>query len=150
LQHHDPEKWKKKFKVLFDREKIIHFGQASLDLNLKRVKFSPCSSGDDVQLKSMKPLGTEVLATAKFWVLYLTLAGVPQLVNGMKDLASYIENTAENRQILAIFLTPEAQKASPVKEKEAIIKKSDSAVSKHYEEADLQVVGETNLAKTIA
>lgn len=29
LQHHDPEKWKKKFKLLFDREKIISFGQAS-------------------------------------------------------------------------------------------------------------------------
>ena len=86
---------------------------------------------------------------AKFWVLYLTLAQVPQLVNGMKDLSSYIENTAENRQILANFLTPE-HRASPVKEQVAVIEKSDSPVSKHYAEADLQVVGETNLAETIA
>ena len=27
LIHHDPEKWKKKFKLLFEREKIISFGQ---------------------------------------------------------------------------------------------------------------------------
>ena len=26
LQHHDPLKWKKKFKLLFEREKIIDFG----------------------------------------------------------------------------------------------------------------------------
>lgn len=28
LQHHDPLKWKKKFKMLFQREKIIDFGLA--------------------------------------------------------------------------------------------------------------------------
>ena len=28
LQHHDPLKWKKKFKMLFQREKIIDFGPA--------------------------------------------------------------------------------------------------------------------------
>ena len=97
--------------MLFDREKIISFGQASPDFNLKRVKFAPCVEGVEVQLKSLKSLGVEVLAMPKFWVLYLTLAGVPSLVNGMKDISSYVENTAANRKLLADFLSKEDLKS---------------------------------------
>ena len=41
---------------------------------------------------------------AKFWVLYLSLAGVKQLENGMSDIAAYIEDVEENRKLLASFL----------------------------------------------
>ena len=41
---------------------------------------------------------------AKFWVLYLSLAGVKQLENGMSDIAGYVEDCDENRKILASFL----------------------------------------------
>jgi hypothetical protein len=35
LMHHNPEKWKMKFKMLFEREKIISFsGEVSINLNI--------------------------------------------------------------------------------------------------------------------
>ena len=41
---------------------------------------------------------------AKFWVLYLSLAGVKRLENGMSDISAYVEDDEENRQILTNFL----------------------------------------------
>jgi hypothetical protein len=38
--HHNPEKWKMKFKMLFEREKIISFsGELSVDLKKMRSTF---------------------------------------------------------------------------------------------------------------
>ena len=70
LQHHDPEKWKKKFKLLFDREKIIAFDGTSPSVDLKRIKFANIE-----QIKPLKSLGKTIIGLAKFWVLYLTLCG---------------------------------------------------------------------------
>ena len=42
LQHHDPEKWKKKFKMLFEREKIVSFGKQGCIVDFRRIKFTPC------------------------------------------------------------------------------------------------------------
>ena len=45
-----------------------------------------------------------MLAMPKFWLLFLSLAGVKCLENGMSELTDYLENIAENRQVLASFL----------------------------------------------
>ena len=43
LQHHDPQKWRKKFKMLFDREKIIYFGpQHKHQIDLNKLEFDAC------------------------------------------------------------------------------------------------------------
>lgn len=61
-------------------------------------------------LRPLKQLGQEILSTAKFWILYLTLASNPKtgkitLANGLSDLAIYnVENTCDNRILLAAFL----------------------------------------------
>ena len=99
MQHHDPEKWKKKFKLLFDREKIIGFDGSNPSVDLKRVKYMGCE-----KLQPLKPLGKAVIGLAKFWVLYLTLCGVQQLENGMDDVMEHIEDTIDNREILQRFL----------------------------------------------
>jgi len=58
-------------------------------------------------LRPLKQLGQEILSTAKFWILYLTLASNPKtgkivLTNGLSALAQYnVENTCDNRILLA-------------------------------------------------
>lgn len=42
---------------------------------------------------------------AKFWVLYLSLAGIKKLENGMSDISAYVEDVEENRKILTNFLS---------------------------------------------
>ena len=95
----------------------------------------PCEEGSDAQLKSLKPLGTEVLAMPKFWVLYLTLAGLEKLENGMQDISGYIEDVDENRKALANFLQS--------KEDEKLAKQK---WFEDQEEVDSYIVGETSLA----
>jgi hypothetical protein len=66
LQHHDPDKWRKKFKMLFEREKIIAFGKNSgSTVDLKRPKIELPPSGEDadqIYPKALKPVGKEILA----------------------------------------------------------------------------------------
>ena len=104
LQHHDPQKWKKKFKTLFDREKIIHFGpQHQTQIDLRKLEFS----AEKHVVRSKKQLGGEILSMAKFWILFLTLAKKESKIlhNGLSDLAQYgLEDSYDNRILLADFL----------------------------------------------
>ena len=68
-------------------------------------------------LKPLEHLGQEILSTAKFWILYLTLAakqikdGNIILANGLSDLAIYgVEDTCDNRILLADFLPEDTDK----------------------------------------
>ena len=79
LQHHDPEKWKKKFKMLFEREKIIAFGKtSSYMIDLKKLSFNveQVQTETDPSPRALRPLGKDVLALSKFWVLFLSLTNV--------------------------------------------------------------------------
>ena len=99
-------KWKKKFCVLFDREKVINFGpQHKNHINFNKLEFSV----DRQTLTPLKQLGAEILSMAKFWILYLTLVGKGKtsimLENGLEDLAVYgVENTYDNRIMMSEFL----------------------------------------------
>ena len=53
LQHHDPQKWKKKFKMLFDREKIVDFGLP----HKKQIDLRKLSYDITRPLRPMKQLG---------------------------------------------------------------------------------------------
>ena len=71
-------KWKKKFKLLFDREKIINFGiKHKNQIDLRRLEFSPTPLSTAAQrnsnLQPLKQLGSEILSMAKFWMLYFNL-----------------------------------------------------------------------------
>ena len=97
-------KWKKKFKMLFDREKIIDFGAPhKTQIDLRKLEFTP----DRQVVKPLKQLGQEILGMAKFWILFLTLAKkeAATLERGLADLAVYgLENSCDNRIIMAEFL----------------------------------------------
>ena len=59
-------------------------------------------------LKPLQLLGQEIMTTAKFWILYLTLASQKHsnivLENGLNDLAIYgVENSCDNRILLEKF-----------------------------------------------
>ena len=153
LQHHDPEKWKKKFKLLLDREKIIAFDGVNPSIDIKRMKFK----GFD-QITPLKPLGKTIIGLAKFWVLYLTLCGVKQLENGMDDIMQHVEDTIDNREVLQRFLPamPEEEEEieqAPVQEieiteqeacvKEAlintVIENEEQVVEESYQEEQVVV-----------
>ena len=101
MQHHDPEKWKKKFKMLFEREKIIAFGKTSSPMiDLKKLNFNAQAANieTDPSPRALRLLGKEVLQLAKFWVLFLTLAKVEKLTKGIEDLKKWnVEDSEENR-----------------------------------------------------
>lgn len=62
----DPEKWKKKFKSLFDREKVIDFDQVQ-GSNL----FAKKGAITNFEPKALKPLGSYILTeSSSFWVLF--------------------------------------------------------------------------------
>ena len=114
LQHHDPMKWKKKFKMLFDRERIIDFGMKhKTQIDLRKFSFNP----DCQVLRPIKPLGQDILTMAKFWILYLTLtmkpnSASPILERGLSELASYgVEDSCDNRIVMAEFLPEDVDEA---------------------------------------
>ena len=66
-------------------------------------------------LKPLEQLGQEIMTTAKFWILYLTLAspkaGTIVLQNGLSDLAIYgVEDSCDNRILLEKFLPEDTDK----------------------------------------
>ena len=77
LMHHNPDKWKMKFKGIFEREKIISFdsGRTST-VDLKRFKQTTFSEETFEQITVLKPLGEEILCQPKFWLLLISLSSV--------------------------------------------------------------------------
>jgi len=78
LQFFDPEKWRKKFKLLFDREKIIDFKppltmQMTFDQNQQ-------------QLNAKSLLGQEILQSGKFWLLFLSFCKVKLLKQRIESI----------------------------------------------------------------
>ena len=74
-------------------------------------------SGEMENLKPLEHLGQEILSTAKFWILYLTLASCSSktgkiiLPRGLSDLAIYgVEDSCDNRILLADFLPDDIDK----------------------------------------
>ena len=64
---HDPEKWKKKFVLVFNREKVIDFtGQGcQAPFEQKHITLKP---------KAINKQGEKILkGNAKFWIVYLKL-----------------------------------------------------------------------------
>jgi len=45
LMHHNPEKWKMKFKMLFERERIVTFS-GEINVDLKKIKTTKFSKDD--------------------------------------------------------------------------------------------------------
>jgi hypothetical protein len=62
LMHHQPDRWKMKFKVIFEREKIISFdsGRTST-VDLKRLKQTSFTKEFYEQITASKPLGEEII-----------------------------------------------------------------------------------------
>ena len=142
LQHHDPEKWKKKFKMLFEREKIVSFGKQGCIVDFRRIKFSPCQQdGPLPQIKPLKSLGRDVLSLPKFWVLLLTLAKVESLEQGLYDLSLYLTESAEAHELLKNFLpiqeqrnffveeVDEVEEIAEIQEAEAVVEDCESEES---------------------
>ena len=102
LMHHNPEKWKMKFKMLFEREKIISFsGEVSIDL--KKIKSTFFCNEEFDQVQAIKPLGDEILRSAKFWVLLLALSSAPNL--SAEDLMDVrLTSSYENIETLKDYL----------------------------------------------
>lgn len=71
MQFFDPEKWRKKFKLLFDREKIIDFGQP--------IFMTMSFNQESDELLPKTNLGREVLASGKFWLLFLAFCKINRL-----------------------------------------------------------------------
>jgi hypothetical protein len=63
---HDFDKWKKKFFIVFNREKIIDFvGNPSVSLDQKNISFA---------LNPITKEGKKILtSSAKFWVIFIRL-----------------------------------------------------------------------------
>lgn len=105
LQHHDPEKWKKKLKMLLDRERLLvidgHF--AGLDLRKIGKQFKNSQSLIE-SVKVNRPLGTELLALAKFWVMMFELAGITKLesIESLRTVPATEENLALLRSVVEV------------------------------------------------
>ena len=70
LQHHDPETWKKKLKMLLDRERIIAFKGHTNGLDIRKFAKQFKSSTELIENTShCKAVGADILASPKFWVL---------------------------------------------------------------------------------
>lgn len=75
-------------------------------VDLKRL----CFNTEDPSVKALKPLGSEFLCSAKFWLLFLTLVrgNKPDflLKGGLKTLHSLygLEDNAENWVVLEAFM----------------------------------------------
>ena len=68
----DIDKWRMKFKYLFDREKILQF-----DLNPETNLFSKKGVVTNLEPKALKPLGQHLLQTSgHFWVLFTNYVSV--------------------------------------------------------------------------
>jgi len=97
-------KWKKKFKLLFDRERIIDFGPIhKTSIDLRKLDFST----ERQVLFPLKQLGQEILSMPKFWILLLTLAKQENCLRerGLAELAIYgVENSCDNRILMSDFL----------------------------------------------
>ncbi len=64
---HDPEKWKKKFIMVFNRERVIDFtgGSNISPFDVKHL---------NVKLKALNKQGERILKqSAKFWIVFLKL-----------------------------------------------------------------------------
>jgi ribosomal protein L16/L10AE len=64
---HDPEKWKKKFILVFNREKIIDFsgGNNIFPFEVKHLTVKP---------KAINKIGEKMLKhNAKFWIIYVRM-----------------------------------------------------------------------------
>ena len=110
LQHHDPEKWKKKLKMLLDRERIISFEGHAGGLDIRKFARQFKASSELVESVShCKAIGAEILATPKFWVLVFCLAGLKRVDNGIGAL-KWVQPSSENFELLRSFLeVPEAE-----------------------------------------
>lgn len=85
--------------MLLDRERMISVeGHLAGNLDLKKVQKQFKDSQNLIDsVRHTKAMGAEVLASAKFWVLMFTLAGVTKLEGGIDSLKSLVpsdENTA--------------------------------------------------------
>ena len=149
LQHHDPLKWKKKFKMLFQREKIIDFGLAhKTQIDLRKLEFNPSQQ----VVKPLKQLGQEILANPKFWILYLTLAkpGSTQLWNSLDDLTIYgVENSYDNRIMMAEFL-PEDQDQEEVQADNFLLAKWQEHIQNIATSPDLKSMTSAKILETVS
>jgi len=80
MQNVDPDKWRKKFKFLFDREKVLNFdAQESSYLFAKKgiiTKLEPAAT---------KQLGSEIMNESEhFWVLF-TFYNKPKIENDIDN-----------------------------------------------------------------
>jgi len=87
--------------MLLDRERMISVeGHLAGNLDLKKVQKQFKDSQNLIDsVRHTKAMGAEVLASAKFWVLMFTLAGVTKLEGGIDSL-KYLVPSDENTALL--------------------------------------------------
>ena len=91
----DPDKWKKKFRFLFDREKCINF-----DATEGSHIFSKKGIVSTLEPKALKPLGVHVLEeSSTFWVLFVNY------IRSKIDCGEIDNKERVRRQIVDIFFT---------------------------------------------
>ena len=102
LQHHDPEKWKKKLKMLLDREHIIAIDGHSSGLNISKFAKQFQSSQCLIEsIKHCKAVGADIMALPKFWAVLFTLGNVEKLDGGLSALARFnVPGTEDSLAVL--------------------------------------------------
>lgn len=69
MRTHDPDQWRKRFRNVLDREKIIDFGRPlSLWMHFKQER-----------VQALNQVGATVLTMGKFWFLYLMYCNAERL-----------------------------------------------------------------------